>query len=57
MYHIWRRGELHTEFWWGNLRERDHVEHLGIDGRIILKRILREWNGAWLGIGRDGGLL
>jgi hypothetical protein len=23
--------------WWENLRERDYLEHLGIDGRLILK--------------------
>jgi hypothetical protein len=31
-----RTGEVHTEFWWGNLWERDHFKDLGIDGRIIL---------------------
>jgi hypothetical protein len=30
------RGEVHTEFWWGNLRERNHLEDPGVDGRIIL---------------------
>jgi hypothetical protein len=25
--------------WWGNLRERDHLEDPGIDGRIILRWI------------------
>jgi hypothetical protein len=35
------RGEVHTEFWWGNLRDRDHLE--GVDGRIILKWILKTW--------------
>ena len=33
------RGEVHTGFWWGNPRERDHLEYPGIDGRIILRRI------------------
>ena len=31
------RGEAYTGFWWGNLREGDHVEDPGIDGRIILR--------------------
>ena len=31
-------------FWWGNLKERDHLKYLGIDGRIILKCMLKiEW--------------
>jgi len=29
------RGEGCTEFWWGNLRERDHWGDPGLDGRII----------------------
>jgi hypothetical protein len=24
-------------FWWRNLRERDHLKGLGLDGRIMLK--------------------
>jgi len=31
------KHEVHTEFWWGNLREREHLENPDIDGRIILK--------------------
>jgi hypothetical protein len=29
------RGELHTRFWWGKLKERNHLEHLILEGSII----------------------
>ena len=35
-------GEVYTEFWWGNLRERDHFEDLGVDGGIILKWMFKK---------------
>ena len=34
---------MYAGFWWGNLRERDHLEDPGIDERIIQKRIIRKW--------------
>ena len=41
---------MYTEFWWGSLRERDHLEDLGVDGRIILRWIFRKWDvGVWTG--------
>jgi hypothetical protein len=30
-------GEVHTEFWWGHLWEKDSLADLGVDGNIISK--------------------
>ena len=30
-------GVAYTQHWWGNLRERDHLEYPDVDGRIILR--------------------
>jgi hypothetical protein len=38
----WARCEIHTKFWWRNLKGRDHTEVLEADGRIILERILEK---------------
>jgi len=60
MYHVWGREEVYKEVWWGNLRERDHLEDPGIDGRIILRWIFRKWDerawtgSIWIRIGTGG---
>ena len=46
MQRVWGRGEAYTEFWWGNLRERDHLEDTGVDGRIKLSWVLQEVEGG-----------
>jgi hypothetical protein len=53
MWHVWGR-EVHTRFWWGYLRERAHLEDPGVDGRVILRRIFRKWNGGmdWIDLVR-----
>ena len=37
---------MHTGFWWAKLRERDHLEDPGADGRIALQGIFRKWDGG-----------
>jgi hypothetical protein len=50
MWHIWETVKVHTGLWWGNLRERDDLKHLGIGGRIILKCIFKKWDVGWGGM-------
>jgi len=38
------RREVHTGFWWGNLKEINHTKDPGVDGRIILRWIFRKWD-------------
>jgi hypothetical protein len=50
-------------FWWGNLKERDHLGDPGVDRRIILRWNFRKWGvglwtgSSWLKIGICGGHL
>jgi hypothetical protein len=60
MCHIWARGEVNVSFWWGKPEGKKPLGRLGIDGRIILKRILEKSVGmvwtelVWLRIWTSG---
>jgi uncharacterized protein (UPF0128 family) len=60
---LWRTGEVYMVFWWEDLSKRHNLEDIGVDGRIILKRIFKKqdvdtWTGLiWLRIGTCGGHL
>jgi len=36
---------MHKGFWWGNLKKSDHLEDLGIKGRVLLKQFLNRMDG------------
>ena len=48
---------MYTGFWWGNLRERDHFEDPVVDGKIIMRRVFRKWDGDmdWIDLAQDKG--
>jgi len=39
---FWGEKKCIQGFWWGNLRERNHFEDLGVEGKIILKWTLKK---------------
>jgi len=49
-----------TVFWCRNLKEREHLEDIGLDRRIILKWVLKQgwvWTGLiWLRTGVNSDL-
>jgi hypothetical protein len=55
LWTVWGRGEVHTEFWWENLRHRDRLENLNTDGTIILKGYLRDGTVAmdWIDLAQN----
>jgi len=46
---------VHTLFWLGNLKEKYHLEDIGIDGSIILKRVFIREDGTvdWIDLVQD----
>ena len=48
MWHVQGTGEVHRGFWRETPIKIYHVEDLGVDGRIILKRVFKKWNGGCL---------
>jgi hypothetical protein len=60
---VWETGDVYAGFWWEDVRGRDKLEDLAVDGRMTLKWIFMEWDGEawtgliWLRIGTGGVIL
>ena len=39
------RREVHADFWCGNWKKMDHLENVNLDGRVMLKFILKKKDG------------
>ena len=46
---------MHTQFWWGNAREGDTLNDIGVNGSKILKEIIKKWDGGvdWINLAQD----
>jgi len=50
-------GGIHREFWWRKVQERDHMQVVGVHGRIMSKLMLQKCDGSalpalmWLRVG------
>jgi hypothetical protein len=57
------KGRCIQGFGEADLRDSDHLEDLGVDVRVIVKLILKQWDGEawprfiWLRIRKVGGIL
>jgi len=51
MWNVCEIGVVHAVFWWGAWMERNQLEDLGIDRRILLKCIFKKWDRkTWTGL-------
>jgi hypothetical protein len=63
MWHLGGIEKVYSGFWWGNLRERDHLVDSDVEGRIIFRWFFRKWDmgvwtdSSWLMVGTGGGHL
>ena len=42
---MWGKREIHTWFWYGNVGERDHLEDICVEGRIIMNLLFMGGHG------------
>jgi hypothetical protein len=52
---VWEKAEVHSGFWWEDLMEKEQLEDLSLDGRIILRLAFKKWDGGvdWIDLSQD----
>jgi hypothetical protein len=49
MCHVWNTRNVHAGFWWGDLRETQHLGNVGVAAKTILKWFFEKWDEeAWI---------
>jgi len=48
MWQVRETGNVNIGFWWGDTMQRDNLEDLRIDAKIILELLSNKW--GWVGI-------
>jgi hypothetical protein len=49
--HVWGTEQVHIEISWENMKERNRLEDLGIDDRIVFEWIVKKsFVSMWLGL-------
>jgi hypothetical protein len=49
------RRKMRRGFWRGNVKERDHLEDLDVDGRLILNWIVKKYDGMdYINLAQNG---
>jgi len=49
------RRKVGVGLWMGNLKDRDHLQDSDLEWRIILRWIIKKWNGSidWVNLAQD----
>jgi hypothetical protein len=57
IWHVWKKTERHTLFWWGKLKEIGHLEDGSLDGKTLkIDNKETRWEYMdWIDLSQDSG--
>jgi len=48
VWHVLGEKQINTGFWWRDVKERNDLEYLSIDGMVLINRSGGDWgNSGW----------